>query len=454
MKTPSGKLAALTILLLSAILLLAPMRAGTDDYITVSAKSVKMNIGDTYDIDYTLYSNMRQAVTYTSSNEGVATVDSQGMVTAKNPGSAAIRLISRSGARAQVAIEVAGKPADRMELSADRIVLDKGQISGLKAVFNKDAVDTRVVWHSENTDVATIDAMGRISAVGGGETIITATNAGGLSASATVKVNVKGDVVHPTPEDLTVGVGASIQMDCYYLPSDATDEIKRWTSSNTSVATVSADGVVTAKGVGQSVISVFTENGLSGSTLIAVGPSASDFELSPSAVTIERGHTLQLSPRFLDAQGNLSEGYERHYIEWTTTTPDVATVDENGMVTGVSSGLARITARCDGMTASCIVTVQVLPHAIALDRSEIWLMQAETREPIQLTASLTPADPDDATVIYATDNPMVAYVDPDGCVTMTGAFGTAVITATTASGAQASCTINVVTEMPAEAAQN
>ncbi|MBR6767076.1 MAG: Ig-like domain-containing protein [Clostridia bacterium] len=450
MKTPSVRLAALIIFLLIAILIFAPMRSGVEDYIELNVRSLRMNAGDTYDIDYTLYSRSSQNVMYASSNENVVTVDNMGMVTAHNPGSARIRVIAQNGARTFANVEVAGGETRTMTLNAQSISLERGQISGLKAVFNEGADDTRVVWHSEDEDVATVDAAGRVSGVGGGETRIVATAAGGLTASADVKVFVSGDAVRITPSDITVGVGAKLRMGCYFIPEDTTDEIARWQSSNESVLAVGKDNTIIAKSVGQAVISVFTENGLNGATLIRVEPSANDFELAPSAVTIERHHNLELTPRFIDASGNLTDAYDGHYIEWTSSNPDIASVDENGMVTGISSGVAGITARCDGMSATCFVTVEVLTHDVRLNETVVDLLREQTVTPIQLEVTIDPVDPDDPTITYTTDNPQVAFADENGLVTFTGAYGTAVITARAASGAEASCTFNVLVKLPEE----
>lgn len=444
MKIPSVRLAALTIFLLIGLLLFLPMNSGIEDYITVNVNSLRMNTGDVYDIDYTLHAQSEQPVFYRSSNENVVTVDPLGVVTAHAPGNADVRVIARNGARTRVKVEVAGSNTASLALNTHSLNLEKGQISGLKAIFNEGADDTRVSWHSENESVATVDAIGRVSGVGGGETTITATGINGLTDSAKVKVFVYGDAVQITPADITVGVGARLQMDCYYLPEDTTDEILRWQSSNPDVLTVNDEGLITAKGVGTAVLAVYTENGLRGSGLIRVEPSADDFELTPTAVTIERGHKLALTPRFLDESGNPTNAYDGHYIDWSSSNPEILTVDKNGVVTGVSSGLAGVTARCDGMSATCFVTVQVLVHEVALNETVVDLLREQTADPIRLTAVLTPADPDDPTITYTTNNPQVAYADANGLVTFTGAYGTAIITATAASGATASCTFNVI----------
>ena len=448
MKTPYGKLAALTFLLLVGVLFLAPMRSGLEDYLYVYPQSLRMNMGDTYDITYRLESDHAQVITFASADERIAQVDQQGHVTALTSGQTQIRLTARDGARAAVNVEVIGTPVTALTLNTTSMDLEKGQVSGLRAIFNEGATDNRVEWRSADESVAKVDAVGRVSAVGGGSTYITAISPNGLTASATVNVRVMGDAVRITPDEITVGVGATLKLNTYYLPEDTTDTVSRWMTTNANVLQVDADGTLHAVGEGTAVISVFTQNGLSASTMVTVEQAAGIFEIAPSAVTIERGHTLSLEPRFTDEEGQVSDSYSQHYIAWSSSNPDVATVDENGLVTGVRSGLTRITAESDGMTAVCAVRVQVLVHEVTLNMDEVYLLRDETGSPIQLTASISPTDPDDPTITYSTNNAQVAQVDENGLVTMTGAYGTAVITAQAQSGAEAHFTVNVVTQLP------
>jgi uncharacterized protein YjdB len=81
-------------------------------------------------------------------------------------------------------------------------------------------------------------------------------------------------------------------------------------------------------------------------------------------------------------------------------------------------------------------------------------IMAITAQPIQLTATITPSDPDDPAMTWTTSNDMVAGVDENGLVTLTGGYGTAVITARAASGAEAKYTVNVVLELPDESEEN
>ena len=115
-------------------------------------------------------------------------------------------------------------------------------------------------------------------------------------------------------------------------------------------------------------------------------------------------------------------------------------------VTALSSGDCRIEASADGMTASCRMKVQVTIHEITLDQQEIYLLKEQAATPIQLRWSIAPADADDPTVRFTSNNEQVATVSPEGLVRMTGGYGTAVVTAASESGATASFTVNVVSQ--------
>ena len=450
MKTCYGKLAALTLVLILGILLFAPMRNGSEDRLRAYPRNLRMNRGDAYDITYQLDADAPQSVSFASGDETVALVSAEGRVMAIAPGRTRVYVAAEGGARASVEVEVAGDIAPdtaTLTLNTNSIDIDKGQVTGLRAIFSEDAESTLVQWRSEDEQVASVDAIGRVRALSGGVTRVVATTPTGLSAAAEVRVHVPGTAVHITPSELTVGRSASFALNTYYLPEDATDRIARWTSSDPSVVSVGGDGVMKALKEGTSVLSVFTEGGLTSSLVVRVEKAASDFYISPTAVTIERGNTLRLTPRFTDADGREDESASAHYISWTSSDPEVAVVN-GGEVVGLKSGTARVTASADGTTSSCLLRVEVLVHEVALDRDEVYLLREDARTPIQLTATVSPADADDQSLTWSTSNDLVATVSRDGLVTMTGGYGTAVITARASSSAVATFTVNLVTQLP------
>lgn len=447
MKTAYGKLVALIAVLVAGTLLLAPMRFGGEDYLYAHPRSVRMNPGDSYALSYRLDADdPAQAVSFASTNEAVAVVSAGGEVTAVNTGKAQIRLDAANGARATVQIEVKGAKVDTLALNTDVLNMEKGQITGLKPIFNEGAVDTAVTWSTADESIAQVDAIGRVVGTGGGSTTVTANGANGLTASAVVNVHVSGDALRIMPEQVTVGAGTYVRLGTYFLPADTTDEVVSWASSDESVLQVQ-DNALYAVGEGRTILSAFSRDGLGASAIVTVEPPAADFNISPTAATMDRGRTLTLEARFLDASGNVDEHSSEHYITWTSSNPSVCTV-EDGVVTAVGSGQARVSASADGKIASCVIDVQTLVEDVELNLDKLFVLREDTVIPIQLEATVTPADADDTRLTWTADNDLVATVNQRGRVTLVGGYGTATITATAASGAQDTFTVSVVSELP------
>ncbi len=448
MKTVYSKLANLIAVLIAGMLLFAPMRFGSEDQLYARPRSLRMNPGDSYTLTYRLYTDApAHTIRYSSANEAVAVVDADGTVTAVGPGRTQILLDSDSGARARVQVEVVSARISTLTLNTDRMSMEKGQVTGLRAIFDDKADNTLVQWSSENEQVAKVDAVGRVSAVGGGRTRITATAVNGLSASADINVHVTGNAMRITPEDVHLGVGSTLRLGTNYIPADTTDEVARWTSSDEGVLQVQSDGTLRAVAVGQAVLSVFSSEGLSASTLVDVEPPVADFEVSPTVATIKRGNTLTLEPRFFDAQGNIDATSSSHLVTWTSSNPNVATV-ENGLVTGVKTGSARISAAADGRITSSVINVQTIVEEIRLNLHQMYVLREQTVMPIQLEAEVYPTDADDTRLTWTADNDLVATVNQRGLVELVGGYGTATITARAASGAQDQFVVNVVASLP------
>ncbi|MBQ8507723.1 MAG: Ig-like domain-containing protein [Clostridia bacterium] len=447
MKTSHGKLAMLAFVLLMAALLLAPMRAGQEDELVLRPGTLKLSAGGSYRVSCALRSDdPKQTLRFSSGDMGVATIAADGTVTGHAPGETTITARASGGAQATMKVVVDGTPLTELSLNTDEVYLEKGQFSGLSVSYNADASDARLQWISADESVAKVDAAGRIEGVGGGETVISVVSPNGRSASARVFVNVDGEAAHITPNGLTLGVGAKVPLRVSYLPEDATDKARRWSSSDESVLTVDGAGVLQAKGVGRAYVSLLTEDGLTTGMEVIVEAAPEDIQLDPAKATIERGDTLDLQLMFENKDGEMEK--KNHLVVWSSSDESIAKVDENGRVTALRSGSCEITASADGMSARCRLEVQVTIHEIALRESEIFLLREETGEPIQLEWSIDPVDADDPSVRFASDNEQVARVSETGLITLSGGYGTAVITVSSASGATAEFTVNVVTSLP------
>lgn len=450
MKTSHGKLAILGFALLLAALLLGPMRAGQEDELIFRPGALKLSAGGSYKVSCALRSDEAgQTLRFSTADAGVATIASDGTVTAHAPGETTISARASGGATAQLRVLVDGTPLTELKLNTDALYMEKGQFSGLSVSYNADASDARLQWISEDECVARVDSAGRIEAVGGGETIVSVVATNGMRASARVHVDVDAVAAHISPNALTLGVGAKVPLKLSFLPEDATDRALGWYSSDERVLTMDENGLLSAVGEGRAYVSVRTEDGLTSGMEVAVEAAPEDIRLDPSKATLERGDTLDMQLIFLEKDG--SEQKTNHLVVWQSSDESIASVDANGRVTALRSGSCEITASADGKRAKCRLEVQVTVHEIQLEQTQMDLLREDTDRPIQLKWTISPADADNPALQFASNNEQVATVNRQGLVQLSGGYGTAIITASSESGASACFTVNVVTELPSAA---
>ena len=202
-------------------------------------------------------------VTWKSSDNKVATADANGRVTAIASGSATITATTDDGGKtATCTVSVAGA-ASGVTLDKTSLSLDKGESYTLKAtVTPADAENKKVTWKSSDSKVVTVDADGRVTAVAPGSATITVTTVDG-NKTATCAVSVAGAVSGVTLDktELALKVDESAVLKATVLPENALDKKVTWKSSDTKVATVDANGKVTAVAPGTATITVTTEDG-------------------------------------------------------------------------------------------------------------------------------------------------------------------------------------------------
>ena len=132
-----------------------------------------------------------------------------------------------------------------------------------------------------------------------------------------------------------------------------------WSSSTTSIATVSGSGLVTAAGNGTVTIAA-SAGGASGTALVTVMQDVSAVAVTPAAHTLVAGDTLRLAVEATDANGHPVAGAE---FSWESSDDAVATVDGSGLMTGVAEGAATITATADDARATAEITVTTSDRA-------------------------------------------------------------------------------------------
>ncbi len=152
-------------------------------------------------------------------------------------------------------------PISSLSFAQGSFSVDKGNQLQLTVVIKpENATCKAVFWSSSNTSVASVDRNGKVTAISGGSVTITA-KAGDKQASCTVSITVPVTSVTLDKTELTIEKGKSETLTATVNPSNATDKTVTWKSSNPAIATVDQDGKVTAKELGNVVITVTTKDG-------------------------------------------------------------------------------------------------------------------------------------------------------------------------------------------------
>lgn len=409
--------------------------------VSLNTSSACMIVGNTLTLTATVNpSNATdQTVVWSTSNGSVATVYG-GIVTAVGAGTATIT--ATAGGKNATCTVTVETPADATGITLDRTsaTMDVGTALTLTAtVTPNNAADKTVVWTSTNTEVATV-SNGVVTSLSEGTATIRATNVNGHFAECTVTVSasyIPTTRVTLSSSVLALRVGETFGLDAKIAPLNATNKTVAWSSNNVNVASIASDGTVTAVGVGTATVTATTADGKTDICTVTVtlsGASSSDLSLNAALLQLKENETyaLRATVNAVTVAGG--------DVAWTSSDTSVVTV-VNGTVTAVGVGSATVTATANGKSASCAVfvaSVYTTVENITLDRDSL-LLTPETV--FALTATVTPSDATNTTIIWETSDPTVATVENGVVVAMYE--GTAEISAISPDGARAVCTVTV-----------
>ena len=419
--------------------------------ITLNQTAVSLKATETAELSVNILpaTTTNKAVTWKSQNEAVATVDTNGVVTAIAVGETTITVTTADGSNlsATCKVTVVPTPAASITLNTTAVTLKATETATLTTtILPATTTNKAVTWKSDNETIATVDANGVVTAIAVGEANITATTTDGTNLSATCKVTVEQTFASSISLDkTTISLKAteSETLKATILPATTTNQAVTWKSDNEAIATVDANGVVTAHEVGVATITATTTDGtnLSAScTVNVIHTQASSITLNMTEVSLKALETAELSVEILPATTT------NKVVTWKSDNEAIAKVDANGIVTAIAVGETTITATTtDGsnLSASCKVTViPTLASSITLDKTEVSFKANET---VTLTPTILPATTTNTVVVWTTTDEKVAVVDAEGVVTAIG-VGEATITATTTDGSNlsASCAITVL----------
>ena len=507
--------------------------------VTLDCTSVELDEGSWIQLKATVSPSNADdpSLRWTSSNQEVAQVTSDGTVLAMLPGIAEITVTTVDGEKTAKCEVTVKNRVTALTLEPDKLDILVGEQSNIVAKLEPAGAKVNVIWKSASPDVVEVDDNGHIWAHSAGDAVICAsTDSKGLMAFCKIHVRASVASIKVIASSSEVFIGEVLPLEAIVEPADLldTDINIKWASSDTSVATVDSDGRVTPKAKGKVTITATVINGTESKSanyeiivvkpvtslsvepksleifvgdeivvgedlVIHIGPEDADvtdchyglFPTSSDVIIFDKGvfkgnraGTVTLSviadksnPKdltdkcFITVKDKVASitisGDETQKIlvggsvkltatvrpvnanpevAWTSSSPDVATVDENGIVEGIKAGEATITVASKEnheINDTCKIIVENIPvTSVTLNKSEL-TMKVEDEE--QLTVVVAPIEVVDKSVHWTSSDPSVATVSDTGVVTAVSA-GTATITARSnlTQDKYASCTVTVL----------
>lgn len=327
--------------------------------------------------------------------------------------------------------------ASGVSLNKKTLTVPEGKTAKLTAnVLPANASDKTVTWSSQNEDIATVKD-GVVTGVRRGETMVTVkTKDGEYEASCKVTVCMPPPVItlNQTRGQLyTTGTGRTFQMTAAVSRSEIfNDQDVEWTSSDTSVAEVDENGLVTGKAAGVAAISAWVDDQ---SEICVMIVKEHTISLDKTAASVFAGGSGSTQTLRAQVDGTAVSGSQ---VTWSSSDAAVASVSRTGIITGKKAGAATITAVANDKTATCAVNVKVPTLQLNKTKATVY---TKARTTVLLTAAANGAKLPGTQVSWESSRPKIATVSSSGVVTGRKK-GKATITAAV-NGKTAACVVTV-----------
>lgn len=314
-----------------------------------------------------------------SSDESVAKVSNTGIVTGMGYGDATITCTASDDEYIfaesvfHIVLPVSALTLDQANVTL--LLSDQNPSSALAslscAIQPENAHIKDVVWSSSDPNIVTVDEKGHLSAVSPGTAMITVRAADPESTARpmTSRVTVLQAVTKLSLSDssLSININANAQLKVTAFPENASNKKVVWASSNTSVATVTNNGLVRAVAPGTARITCTADDGSGVSVACDVRCiqmiTSVKFDTNQRTITVNKGKSSYL--RAVILPNNASD----KSLTWSSSNSKIVSVTSDGKVTGVSGGSATITCTAkdgSGKTAS----IEVYVPSIAVNKTE------------------------------------------------------------------------------------
>lgn len=327
-------------------------------------QTLNIQIHQSEKLNCTLYpiDQTESRILWESDNPAIASVDDSGNITGISQGNCIITATSVDGGFTAECVVRVTQPVESVSVSPSNISLKATESANLKvSITPNEADDKSVIWKSDNEDIVKVDENGTLIAISGGTTKVYAISVSNpeIMDYCTVTVIQPVTGIYLSPNSLEITEGGSVQLIANVIPSNATNKNVNWSSSDSSVAIASGNGVIYGLKEGETMIIASTEDG---------------GYIAMCRVTVTRGfvpveNILLDTTNYEGVEGDMfqlnatvqPEEASNKVLLWQSSDNSIASVDNNGFVRLLKEGNADITATStdnSGTEAHCYVSVK------------------------------------------------------------------------------------------------
>lgn len=395
-----------------------------------------------------------QSLKWSSSNTDVVSVDeSSGIITAHKVGRAIITATAEDGSNttASTVVDVEPLKVESIKLIEKVSIVKTNMLKLEPSVLPELADDKTLIWSSDNKSIATVDEQGVVKGVNVGTVHISARAQDGSGVFTNCLVTVeplKVETMQFSDSNLSIVKTDKKSLSLTLNSEEVDNKTMKWTSEDENIATVvqntnatyPLEAIIAAHKVGKTVIKAEAQDGsgLSATCEVEVTPlMVGGLELMTTSVvkTIPTKLKVNVTPSEADNQK----------LKWTSLTPNIATVSEDGTLTGLKMGTAQVKAETtDGSNFSKTFDVQVLALSVSSITlpTDFSIIKTDNQK---MEYTVLPKASDNQNLKWSSNKPSIASVDENTGVITAHKVGYASITATATdgSGVFASTTIQV-----------
>jgi alpha-tubulin suppressor-like RCC1 family protein len=397
--------------------------------VTLTPDSATMMAGQTLQLQLSVTNKTGKAitmrgVTWRSSAPTVATVNGSGFVVSGSPGQAIISA-EVDGVVGECMITVSDVPVNVVRfVTADPLVVELEQEIQARVTVEdaagRELMNRQVTWSTGDPAIATVGSGGLVRGQGLGQTTLVA-EVEGVRAQAVVEVvpqPVLGMLLRP--DGTTLREGESVQLTA--TPLNRTGQplmgrVVSWRSMNMGVATVDADGLVTAVSPGTAQIEAESE-GVSRAVSVQVIPRVASVQVAPDMATLTLSVPNAEAVQLVATPRSSTDAPLVRPVVWTSSDPAIASVSATGLVQAVQAGQATISATSEGVTGSALITVLPPPvQTVTVTPQVTSLFVGQTAQLSATTRAFNNMVLTGRAIAWTSSDPAIASVDAMGVVT-------------------------------------